>query len=120
MRNFSELAEPQKLIPYFLRPEMSNLTPDIVAVYLHAAVKVFGYWAAELAQRWSWANDDLLDVKEIVDSMVVGMKEFVTSPHIEVQERVGLLQWSITYDRTTNDPLPEGSERDSTIQLHPS
>ncbi|KAG9222260.1 hypothetical protein CCMSSC00406_0006557 [Pleurotus cornucopiae] len=83
----SELAEPQKLIPYFLRPEMSNLTPDIVAVYLHAAVKVFGYWAAELAQRWSWANDDPPDVKEIVDSMVVGMKEFVTSPHIEVQER---------------------------------
>ncbi|KAF4604673.1 AP-3 complex subunit delta [Pleurotus pulmonarius] len=83
----SELAEPQKLIPYFLRPEMSNLTPDIIAVYLHAAVKVFGYWAAELAQRWSWANDDLPDVKEIVESMVVGMKEFVTSPHIEVQER---------------------------------
>ena len=82
----SELAEPQKLIPEILQPEMSNLDPETIAVYIHSATKVFGYWAAELAERWS--DDDLPQVKGIVDLILTRVSEFVGSPHVEVQERV--------------------------------
>ncbi|KAL0061526.1 AP-3 complex subunit delta [Marasmius tenuissimus] len=80
-----ELAEPQKLIPLLLREEISRLQPDIIAVYLQAALKVFGYWGADLAQRWS--EDDLEELKDLVRLVSTRMGEFITSPHIEVQER---------------------------------
>ncbi|KAJ8508456.1 hypothetical protein ONZ45_g9263 [Pleurotus djamor] len=83
----SELAEPQKLLPFLLRPEMSNLPPDIIAVYIQSAMKLFGHWAAELAQRWSSVNDDLPEVKTVVATIIERLQEFVASPHIEVQER---------------------------------
>jgi hypothetical protein len=65
---------------------MSNLDPETIAVYIHSATKVFGYWAAELAERWE--DDDLPQVKGIVDLILTRVSEFVGSPHVEVQERV--------------------------------
>ncbi|KAL0951907.1 hypothetical protein HGRIS_008562 [Hohenbuehelia grisea] len=81
----SELVEPQKLLPHILRPEIANLAPETIAVYIQAASKIFGYWAAELAERWT--DDDLPAVKEVVQTVVSGVQGFVGSPHIEVQER---------------------------------
>jgi AP-3 complex subunit delta len=83
---YSELIEPQKLIPYVLQPAISNLDPDTIAVYIQAATKVFGHWAAELAQRWG--DSDLAEVKTIVDTIITRVREFTSSSHIEVQERV--------------------------------
>jgi AP-3 complex subunit delta len=83
------LAEPQKLIPELLQPEISNLEPETIAVYIQAATKVFGYWAVEVAQRWE--DDDLQEVKEVVDLIMTHISHFVSSPHVEVQERVRLL-----------------------------
>lgn len=82
----SELSEPQKLLPYLLQPEVSNLSSEIIAVYIQAATKIFGSWAADIAQRWE--DDDLPEVKGVVEMIVLRMSELVSSPHIEVQERV--------------------------------
>ncbi len=63
-----------------------TLPPDIVAVYLQAAIKVFGSWAAELADRWDDA--DLPKVKAVVDSVTASLSRFASNTDIEVQERV--------------------------------
>ena len=82
------MSDPQKLLTYLLQPSISNLAPDIIAVYIHAATKVFGFWASEIAERW---DDDLLpEVKEVVDMVIERVDKFSSSPHIEVQERVNL------------------------------
>ncbi|KAJ7109859.1 Ap3d1 protein [Mycena epipterygia] len=81
----SELSEPQKLLPYLLQSEVANLLPEIIAVYIQATSKIFGHWAAEIAQRWD--DDDLPEVKSMVDLIVGGVREFVNNPHVEVQER---------------------------------
>ena len=82
------MSDPQKLLIYLLQPSISNLAPDIIAVYIHAATKVFGFWASEIAERW---DDDLLpEVKEVVDMVIERVDRFSSSPHIEVQERVNL------------------------------
>ncbi|KAG6889341.1 hypothetical protein C0995_001749 [Termitomyces sp. Mi166 len=80
-----ELAEPHKLLPYLLQPEVLSVAPEIVAVYIQAATKIFGTWAASLAQRWE--EDDLAQVKSVVDQLTSRFSELVSSPHIDVQER---------------------------------
>ena len=82
----SELAEPHKLLSHLLQPRILSLAPDVVAVHLHAAMKVFGSWAAELADRWD--DDDLSRVRGAVDDAVERFSSFVTHADIEVQERV--------------------------------
>lgn len=69
-----------------LQPAISKLHPETVAVYVHAATKVFAFWAVETAKRWD--NDDLPKVKQQVDYVVERLHEFATNPNIEVQERV--------------------------------
>jgi AP-3 complex subunit delta-1 len=60
--------------------------PDTLAVYIHSAAKVFGYWAAEFAQRW---DDDLIpEIKNVVDMVLERVGDLISSPYIEVQERV--------------------------------
>ncbi|KAJ3713758.1 adaptin N terminal region-domain-containing protein [Lentinula guzmanii] len=81
----SELADPQKLLPLILQPEISNLSHDIIAVYIQAAMKIFGFYAADTAQRWT--DDDLHEVKATVQMIVERVSPFVSSTHIEVQER---------------------------------
>lgn len=91
----SELLAPEELLPYLLHPDAANLDPDTIAVYLQAANKIFGYWATEAAQQWS---EDLLDkVRAAVDSIMEQIEEFVSSPHIEVQERVRMPHLILSY-----------------------
>ncbi|GLB43563.1 putative part of the AP-3 complex, an adaptor-related complex which is not clathrin-associated [Lyophyllum shimeji] len=80
-----ELAEPQKLLPNLLQPDVASLSPEIIAVYIQAATKIFGSWAADVAQRWE--DDDMLQVKSVVEQLTTRFSELVSSPHIEVQER---------------------------------
>ncbi|KAJ6469611.1 Adaptor protein complex AP-3 delta subunit [Mycena vitilis] len=81
----SELSEPQKLLPYLLQAEIATLLPEIIAVYIQATSKIFGYWAAEIAQRWD--DDDLPEVKSMVDLILGRVREFVSNSDVEVQER---------------------------------
>ncbi|KAI0828832.1 Ap3d1 protein [Trametes gibbosa] len=81
----SELAEPQKLLSHLLQPGITTLPSDIVAVYLQASLKVFGSWAAELAERWD--NDDLPRVQGAVSDVLERLPSFAAHPDIEVQER---------------------------------
>ncbi|KAJ7492282.1 adaptin N terminal region-domain-containing protein [Mycena latifolia] len=81
----SELSEPQKLLPYLLQSEIANLLPEIIAVYIQATSKIFGHWAAEVAQRWD--DDDLPEVKSMVDLILGRLHELVSNTHVEVQER---------------------------------
>jgi len=76
------------LLPVLLQQGISKLHPETVAVCVHAATKVFAFWAVEIAKRWD--NDDLLKVKQQVDYIVERLQEFTTDPNIEVQERVGI------------------------------
>jgi AP-3 complex subunit delta-1 len=87
----SELAEPQKLLPYLLQAEIATLLPEIIAVYIHATSKIFGHWAAEVAQRWD--DDDIPEVKAMVDLILGRVREFVSNSDVEVQERVGVIQF---------------------------
>lgn len=66
-------------------------------MYIQAAIKIFGFWASELAQRWD--EDDLPTVKSAAESISERMAALVRSPHIEVQERVRsdrILRYSLT------------------------
>lgn len=83
-----ELQEPQKVIPFLLQQEVSNLSPDVIAVYIQATVKIFGYWSSELAQRWD--DDHLPEARRLVEIILIRMKEFAKNVHVEVQERVGV------------------------------
>lgn len=87
---YSELAEPQKLLDPLLRPEVLKLAPEIIAVYLQAAIKVFGAWSADLADQWN--DEELPKVKGVVDTMVERVAEFAANPDIEVQERVRVIK----------------------------
>ncbi|KAM5535884.1 hypothetical protein V8D89_010502 [Ganoderma adspersum] len=93
----SELAEPHKLLSYLLRPRILPLSSDIVAVYLHAAMKVFGSWTAELADRWD--DDDLSRVRGAVDDAIERFSSFVTHADIDVQERAAELLQLFTFVR---------------------
>lgn len=83
---YSELLAPEELLPYLLHPNIAFLDPEMIAVYIQAANKIFGYWATEAAQQWT--DDLLVKVQGAVETMIEQMEEFVSSPHIEVQERV--------------------------------
>lgn len=89
MVSFRELNEPQKLLPYLLQPDIVHLAPDIVAMYIQAALKVFGFWASELARRWD--DESLPEVKQVVESVIIRVSELSSSQHIEVQERVSTI-----------------------------
>ncbi|KAI0076052.1 Adaptor protein complex AP-3 delta subunit [Panus rudis PR-1116 ss-1] len=92
-----ELAEPQKLLSFLLQPRVLTLNADIISVYLQSATKVFGVWAAELADRWD--NDDLPKVKETVDTVLERLAEFASNPDIEVQERAANITQLFTFIR---------------------
>ncbi|GJE89511.1 AP-3 complex subunit delta [Phanerochaete sordida] len=81
----SELADPQKLLEPLLRPEVFRLAPETIAVYLQAAVKVFGAWAADLADDWN--DEELPRVRGVVDTMIERVGAFAAHADIEVQER---------------------------------
>jgi AP-3 complex subunit delta len=70
-----------------LQRAICKLNSQTVAVYIHAATKVFAFWAVETAKRWD--NDDLPKVKQQVDYVYERLQEFAADPNIEVQERVG-------------------------------
>ncbi|KAK0466157.1 adaptin N terminal region-domain-containing protein [Desarmillaria tabescens] len=116
----SELAEPQKLLPYLLQPDISRLSPDIIAVYIQAATKIFGFWATEVAQRWT--EDDLPEVKDLVATFISRGSEFVSSPHIEVQERaantIQLFRF-IQADLDSHHPIPETSFGEASSSFDP-
>lgn len=97
-----ELAEPHKLLHYLLQPRVLTLDPETIAVYLQAALKIFGVWTADLAERWD--NDDLPKVKNMVDTLVERLGEFAANPDIEVQERVDLHCFLLRTIRIVADP----------------
>lgn len=71
---------------YLLRHEIADLAPEIIAIYIQATLKVFGYWATELAE--SWEDEKMVELKSTVETIINFMSEFASSHHIEVQERV--------------------------------
>lgn len=64
------------------------LSPQAIAIYLQSAAKIFGVWAINIAERWD--EDELPDVKRVVEIIITAVQSFVGSEDIEVQESVGL------------------------------
>ncbi|EIN14349.1 Adaptor protein complex AP-3 delta subunit [Punctularia strigosozonata HHB-11173 SS5] len=93
----SELSEAHKLLPFLLQPGLRKLSSETVAVYLQNASKVFGFWAADTAERWE--DDDLPHAKSVVDSTISGIEEFVSSPDVEVQERAANIYQLLAFVR---------------------
>jgi AP-3 complex subunit delta len=81
-----EIAEPQKLLPHLLHPNVSLLAPETVGAYIQAAVKLFGAWSMELSQDWDSGKTQ--GVQEVVDTLISRLKNFTSHSEIEVQERV--------------------------------
>jgi len=81
-----EIAEPQKLLPHLLQPNVSLLASETIATYIQAAVKLFGSWSMGLSQDWD--NVRIQDVREIVDTLISRLENFTSHSEVEVQERV--------------------------------
>jgi AP-3 complex subunit delta-1 len=81
-----EIAEPQKLLPHLLQPNVSLLASETIAAYIQAAVKLFGSWSMELSQDWD--NGRIQDVRETVDTLISRLENFTSHSEVEVQERV--------------------------------
>ncbi|KAK7040144.1 AP-3 complex subunit delta [Paramarasmius palmivorus] len=102
--------------------EITGLHPEIIAVYIQASVKIFGYWAAETALNWS--EDDLQEVKDVVGMISSRVGEFVSSPHTEVQERAAntlqlfnFIQADLNNHRPRNDTFA-GTSLDPISEPH--
>ncbi|KAF5356245.1 hypothetical protein D9756_003712 [Leucocoprinus leucothites] len=76
-----ELAEPERLLPYLLQAEITRLPQDSISIYIQAAIKIFGFWASELAQHWD--EDELPKIQIAVESIMERMNVLVSSPYIE-------------------------------------
>ena len=85
LRN-SEIAEPQKLLPHLLQPNVSLLSSETIGVYIQAAVKLFGTWSMGLSEDWD--SGKIQDAREVVDMLIFRLKPFTSHPEAEVQERV--------------------------------
>jgi hypothetical protein len=73
---------------------VADLPSNILAAYLSAALKIYGYWAYVLTGKW---NDQfLLVVRETVAQLRAGFQPFASSEDVEVQERVRL-HWIESY-----------------------
>jgi hypothetical protein len=110
-----EIAEPQKLLPHLLQPNVSLLASETIAAYIQAAVKLFGSWSMELSQDWD--NGRIQDVREIVDTLISRLENFTSHSEVEVQERVcpiGAILLSILLNR-----LFLGCKRSTTARFHP-
>ncbi len=84
---FRRLDDPKQTLQLLLKPQISHLPSDTLSVYLQAALKVFGHWAAELSMRW---NGDLLSgAQEQVAQVLSSINLFLSNDNVEVQERVG-------------------------------
>src|SRR6266404_316886 len=81
-----EIAEPRKLLPYLLQPNISLLSAETIGAYLQAAIKLFGTWSTGLSQDWD--SGKIQDAIEVVDTLVSRFKGFTSHSEIEVQERV--------------------------------
>lgn len=81
-----EYAETQKVLSRLLSEDIANLPSDIVSVYIQSAGKIFGSWAAGLADNWD--ADNLPELKSKVELMIEGLRRFAGHTSFEVQERV--------------------------------
>ncbi|KXN90087.1 AP-3 complex subunit delta-1 [Leucoagaricus sp. SymC.cos] len=90
-----ELSEPDRLLPYLLKPEITRLPSGTISVYIQAAIKTFGFWTSELAQRWD--EDELPAVQNATEMITERMDALVSSPHIEVQERAANIRQLCTF-----------------------
>ena len=94
-------------------------------VYIQTALKIFGSWTVDLANRWS--NDFLADIKQTIDMVVSGLQSLGANEDIEVQERVStlIILHSLNFNQTQapNSPKPEPStpiyDVDDGLQIPP-
>jgi hypothetical protein len=109
-----EIAEPQKLLPHLLQPNVSFLAPETIGAYLQAAVKLFGSWSMELSEDWD--SGRIQDIREVVDTLISRLENFTSHSEVEVQERVRQIDavFKLSYSYTVS-----GRKRSATIQFHP-
>ncbi|TXT13307.1 hypothetical protein VHUM_00674 [Vanrija humicola] len=81
----SELHSSLSTISALLSPTLTQASPAVVALSLHAAAKVFGHYAATISE--SWSADLHEECKNVVASIRSGAEPFLYSADIEVQER---------------------------------
>ena len=91
---FSFLSSPVDILKRLLKAGAGRLSPIIQAVYIQNILKIYSYWANSEAVRNSNGEDFYATTRMVID----GLQRFVTSPDLEVQERVGV--FSRTFSRS--------------------
>lgn len=82
----SLLPEPRRSFGRLFQPSLQRLSSDIIVSYLQAGLKVFSYWASNLAQGWSSGMID--DFSSAVASLLIEIEPFTLHSDVEVRERV--------------------------------
>lgn len=72
-----------------LESDVARLASGVQAVSVHAAAKVFAFWAAQKASAWdsSAESGDVVEVGRVLEKLVAGLGPFLTSGQTEVKER---------------------------------
>ncbi|KZV79463.1 hypothetical protein EXIGLDRAFT_782314 [Exidia glandulosa HHB12029] len=103
-----EQKDAHRVIGYLIQPSIKFLPADTIAVFLQSAIKVFGYWAAEVAAEW---NDTahLNAARRMADELSGALEPFTAHADVEVQERaaniVALLAF-LCADLAAHTPQP--------------
>ncbi len=82
----SHLYDPKATLRALLQPQMQMLDSVITAICIQAATKLFGQWAATVADDWDAARHR--DAKSLVQEAVEALTRWSTNEELDVQERV--------------------------------
>lgn len=115
------MKDAHRVIGHLIQPAVRLLPPETIAVFLQAAMKVFGHWAAEVAAEW---NDDahLAPARRTVDELVAALEPFAANEDVEVQERaanLGALLVFVKADLAAHKPQPAAAPAPRPTELDP-
>ncbi|KZV96926.1 hypothetical protein EXIGLDRAFT_764838, partial [Exidia glandulosa HHB12029] len=103
-----EQKDAHRVIGHLIQPSIKFLPADTIAVFLQSAMKVFGYWAAEVAAEWNDAAH-LGAARRMADELSGALEPFTAHADVEVQERaaniVALLAF-LRADLAAHTPQP--------------
>ena len=73
---------------YLVQPGVTKLSHNVQAVYIHAVLKIYAYWANSLV--YNWDDDAKQELIQITAKLKDKVGMFSSCTDLEVQERVNL------------------------------
>ncbi|CAG8460406.1 2683_t:CDS:10 [Rhizophagus irregularis] len=78
-------AEPIETIEFLVQPGVTKLSHNVQAVYVHAVLKIYAYWANSLV--YNWDDDAKQELIQITAKLKDKIGMFSSCTDLEVQER---------------------------------